>query len=539
MSIKRGGRSGLSRYSIGYGLDYGLKHKPGLDPYQNENYDLLQDRDPELIIRNARAITVTSDNCNAYDPEAEFKLTRKMWDKNKPKNQAATFILASSDENWAELGKFIADRDYKGVLSKVREIDKYREWGQMSLEVAELIAGNGDAKKGKEEYQIAVQTHADERGKHAHVEINTLNLVDGKKMNYDHDELIKIYGYADKVYESRGLTVQQAGLERILNPDTGKYITQRKGGYTATKQGSIVDSMVKKGRYSYIDDLNFQFEAVLSQAKSKNDAVKELLKRGISIDQWSDNRKYIKAHWNELKVDVKSHGKLSQRKGTPSKSIRLKNYTREEAENELALAPEQRIKTLSNLANRKKMYDKYGRIIDISPTVSALTERNTNTATEISRIAEQISKSVSLNQDTIRNIDRYHKTDLQQSKGKRKTEALERPVSRPLSNTHAYTRSTKNLDDGKSISKATRSARTVPRRSQPTVKHISPNKNQQKITKEQAIAQITQTIKSKTLQKVAIQMLTSEKDGSYNVQKAIHKANIRLQTHYRAQQRFR
>lgn len=309
-----------------------------------------------------------------------------MWNKKKPRNQAATFILASSDENWEELGKYIADRDYNGDLNQVKEIDKYQEWGKMSLEVAELIAGNGNQKKGKEEYQIAVQTHADERGKHAHVEINTINLLDGKKMNYDHDELLKIYGYADKIYKTRGLTVNQAGLERVLNPDTGKYITQRKGGYTTTNQGSTVDAIVKKGRYSYVNDLNEQFEQVIAYAQNKSDTIKQLSKRGIVVDQWADNRKYIKCHWEALKFDVKSHGKLTQRKGTPSKSIRIKGYTREQVESELALPVEQRHLTADKIKSRQGMYDKYGRVklkSTVTITKPSQTTSKSSTSTKI------------------------------------------------------------------------------------------------------------------------------------------------------------
>lgn len=357
MAIKRIGRSNLSRNTISYGIDYGCKHKREQDmqKFKKQNRALLYARDFRLRMDDARAITVEADNCDPYDPESDFAQTRRFWGKNQQKNQAGNYVLAANEKTWDELKKFLANRDHKLV---VNEIDLYREWGKMALEVGELIAGDGDIEKGKNDYQIAVQTHADENGMHAHFEINTVNLNTGKKMNYDHDDLLKIYDYADKVYRDRGLTIQGAGLERVKDQETGKYITQKKGGRADNDVGYQVKSMLKNGHYSYVDDLNMQFELVLSDSKvkSKQDAINELRKRKIQVDQRDDQHKFIKAHWQSLKYDVKSHGKTTQKQGEGSKSIRIRSFTCQEADHQLSLEAHNRTLIHELLQKRANTY---------------------------------------------------------------------------------------------------------------------------------------------------------------------------------------
>lgn len=384
MSYWDEGRSGLSRASIGYGLDYGLKHKQGIDPTNPENKKLLNDRDPELIMREARAITVASNNCNPYDPEPEFREIRKKFGQTKNKNQAGAYVLSCSDRNWEELGKFIADRDYQGDISKVKEIDKYQEYGEMALELGEYIAGGGNLEKGKNEYQVAVQTHADgSHGKHAHIEVNTVNMVDGRKYAGTHDLARNAQKWADKVYESRGLGIYQKGVELVpildengnkiakldkngkplIDKKTGEVLyqmkTQRKGGYDVAYQGSKVEDMLSKGKYSYIDDMNCQFELVLADknVKSRKDAIKKLHDRGIVVDQWNDQSPDIKLHWKQLKADVKKHGELTQKKGTPSRITILKTYESQTATSEVEANPEDRKLTHDNLQTRLEKYE--------------------------------------------------------------------------------------------------------------------------------------------------------------------------------------
>ena len=404
MTVKRSKRLDFTSGFFSYALDYGLKHKQ-LDPETDPN--LLKQRDPLLISRKSRAITVLSDNCNAYDPEPDFKHVRTLWDKRQKKNQAGSYVLSLDNLAWSELNTYLTQK----LGHTPSEIDKYDELASMGLQLGRMIAGKGNQDLGSENYQIAVQTHFRQNNMHAHIEINTINLNTGiKDMNYSNDELTLIYGYADKLYHDRNMTTG-TGLE-VLRDNQGHRITQRKGGYDVHHQGSIVQAMIKKGRYSYIDDLNLQFELVLASknVNSKKDAVRELKKRGISVDQWSDRYKYIKLHWNALKIDIKAHGKFTQHKGDPSRSIRLKTYTRQEADLELKQKPDSRTKTLTNLAQRKRVYDQYGRTFDFSQAIS--------------KAGSELSEAINTNSRTIASIERLRSLAKKSSDGRNGRQSL-------------------------------------------------------------------------------------------------------------------
>lgn len=398
MTVKRSNRLDFTSGFFSYALDFGLKHKQ-LDPETDPN--LLKQRDPLLILNKSRAITVLADNCNAYDPEPDFKHVRTLWDKKQKKNQAGSYVLSLDNLAWSELNTYLTQK----LGHAPSEIDKYDELASMGLQLGRMIAGKGNQNLGAENYQIAVQTHFRQNNMHAHIEINTINLNTGiKDMNYSNDELTLIYGYADKLYHERNMTTG-VGLE-VLRDNQGHRITQRRGGYDVQHQGSIVQAMIKKGRYSYIDDLNLQFELVLASenVKSKEDAVLELKKRGILVDQWSDRYKYIKLHWNALKIDIKAHGKLTQHKGEPSKSIRLKTYTRQEADLELKQKPDSRSKTLTNLAQRKRVYDQYGRTFNFSQAIS--------------KAGSELSETINTNSRTIASIERLRSLAKKSSDGR-------------------------------------------------------------------------------------------------------------------------
>lgn len=357
MTVKRLSRIGSTSGYLSYTLDRGQKHKE-LDPATP--HELIDCRDPQLIMDNSRAITVAGDNVDPYDPEGDFSLIRAKFDKKTPKNQAGSYVLSLDDQAMRELSSHL--RQELGHYPS--DIEKFDEIAQMGLELGELVAGNGNRKIGKDQYQIAVQTHWKPNNYHAHIEVATINLDTGTKdMNYERDELTKLYGYADQVYQERGLTTG-AGLE-VIRDKEGHRITQRKGGYDAQHQGSRVDQLTKKGKYSYVDDLNYQFELVISKAKDKKDAIKQLKEKKITVDQWDDYHKFIKLHWEEIKTDIMGRRRtedghyekyIKQAKGTSSRSIRLKTYTREQADHELEQPTYRRLYTDRLLADRRRKY---------------------------------------------------------------------------------------------------------------------------------------------------------------------------------------
>ena len=403
MTTKRADRLQSTSGFFSYALDYGQQHKQ-LDPATP--YQLLASRDPELIDRDARAITVAADNCSAYDPEPDFRHERQLTGKTQRTNQAGSYVLSLDDKAWDELNSHLTQK----LGRKPQEIEKYDELADMGLKLGRLVAGNGDAAKGQQNYQIAVQTHYKPNNRHVHIEVGTINLATGKKdMDYSHDELTKLYGYADKLYQARGLTVG-TGLE--VQYVDGHRLTQRRGGYDIDHQGGAVSTMVKKGRYSYIDDLGYQFELVMtdSKIKTKKQAIQALKDRHITVDQWDSHHKYLKMHWDALKVDIKAHGKVTQRAGTPSRSIRIKTYTRQEVDQALLLPANQRVMN-ANLEQRRQNYDRYGRIINTQSEVSATRRRLSETGRQISEIVRAGSAA-----------------NLQQTQTKRQTQDMEKPV---------------------------------------------------------------------------------------------------------------
>lgn len=357
MTVKRLNRINSTNGYLSYTFDKGQRHKE-LDP--STPVELLNNRDAQLVYEDSRAITVASDNVNPYNPEPEFRHLRHLADKKQQKNQAGSYVLSLDDKAMSELTAYLAAK----LDRKPTEIEKFQEIADMGLELGELVAGEGNKEKGARTYQIAVQTHWKPNNYHAHIEVGTINLETGSKdMNYARDELTRLYGYADQLYEARGMTTG-AGLE-VIRDTEGHRITQRKGGYDVNHQGSKVDQLIKKGKYSYIDDLNYQFELVMSKAQDKKDAIRQLKEKKITVDQWDDNHKFIKLHWEELKTDIMGRRRtedghyekyIKQAQGTPSRSIRLKTYTREQADHELEQPTYRRLYTDRLLADRRNKY---------------------------------------------------------------------------------------------------------------------------------------------------------------------------------------
>ena len=68
------------------------------------------------------------------------------------------------------------------------------------------------------QYQVLVATHIDRQHKHNHFVINSVNMVDGKKMNVTPQDLIRMKNYSNYLCELNGLKTTEAKTYRDKEP---------------------------------------------------------------------------------------------------------------------------------------------------------------------------------------------------------------------------------------------------------------------------------------------------------------------------------
>lgn len=356
----RQSRSGSAFNSLRYGLGIGQDFHNDFDPSLNK--ELLDERDPQLQKMHARAIAVASNNIDPYNPYPAIKANQQRWGKTQPKNQMTHYILSASDDDMQKISDYLKKEGRAYDLQAC-----YQELADLGVEFAKKVYG--------EDYNIVATAHADgSNGQHVHVFTDTINPITGIKANYDYDKLEKTYPILDKLIEKYGIE-PQAGLKKIIVKDSDGntiYKKDKAGNLQTDEKGQLIPlthivnaknqleaikltheekNMIVNKSYSPVMELRNLIDDGLSntKVKSKKDLINYLNEHGVSVDDWQDNHKNIKFHW-----DIIKEGKHKGEKGMTITSYRLGAlYSKKNIENELQKPPQQRDITIHRLLKEK------------------------------------------------------------------------------------------------------------------------------------------------------------------------------------------
>ena len=130
------------------------------------------------------------------------------------------------------------------------------------------------AEKCYSDHEIVIATHLDTDNIHSHIIVNSVNCVNGKKINQNGDDIKRMRSVNDELCMKYGLPVCSAKQKEKIKPTkAGEYYSARNGSsWKRNMIIAIVSAMKKSG--------------------SKEEFIKEMKRKGYEV-KWSDSRKNI------------------------------------------------------------------------------------------------------------------------------------------------------------------------------------------------------------------------------------------------------
>lgn len=130
------------------------------------------------------------------------------------------------------------------------------------------------AEKSFKDYEILIVTHTDKEHFHNHIIVNSVNYLNGKKIQENKKELAEKKLINDRVcFEN--------GINNIVKPrEIGEIATYDRNKYEIIKKGADITKLAET------------ILEVCNSAQSKNDFISQMNEKGYSVD-WEDNKKNI------------------------------------------------------------------------------------------------------------------------------------------------------------------------------------------------------------------------------------------------------
>lgn len=136
-------------------------------------------------------------------------------------------------------------------------------------------------------FEVLIATHLDRDHVHSHFIVNSVNAEDGHKFQMSKSDLQSIKDLSDQLCQEHGLSVTEKG--KCFDGQERKEPTS----FKAEKYRHIKSNGIgTKGERSYLVDTATAVKESLSKARSKEEFVDSLNKKGYSVD-WSDNHRHI------------------------------------------------------------------------------------------------------------------------------------------------------------------------------------------------------------------------------------------------------
>ncbi len=146
-----------------------------------------------------KCLYVDSINCSVVGTAEQFKVVRDRWDKNSG-NYAYHF-----------------EQSFKPGETSPAEAH------QCGIELAQALFGSCG-------YQVVVCTHLDQAHLHNHFVVNSVNLLDGKKLQTDHDFIRRMREENDRICRAHNLSVVESPENK--GKSYAEWIIDKNGGFT-------------------------------------------------------------------------------------------------------------------------------------------------------------------------------------------------------------------------------------------------------------------------------------------------------------------
>jgi len=188
---------------------------------------------------------ITGIECSPHTAIEEMKATKEMWHKTDGR-QYKHFIQSFSPDD-----KVTPEQAHKITCDLVK-----------------------DRFKG---YEILIATHKDKEHIHSHIIVNSVNYIDGHKLQFSKQDLKKMKEHSDELCRQNNLSICQKGKE-ISSYNLNKY--------------KAIEKSVKENYKSYLVDTVLAVNNAKKQATSRQEFIKLMKQQGYEVS-WSDTRKYI------------------------------------------------------------------------------------------------------------------------------------------------------------------------------------------------------------------------------------------------------
>lgn len=139
--------------------------------------------------------------------------------------------------------------------------------------------------KAFEGFEVLVATHVDKDHIHSHIIVNSVNMEDGHKLQWNKHDLAQMKELSNEQSKKQGLHISEKGktFKGEKRKETSAYT---KEAYQQLKKAEAGELQ------SYIQDIALKVLQARETAQNKEDFIKSLEQVGIGVD-WQDNHKYI------------------------------------------------------------------------------------------------------------------------------------------------------------------------------------------------------------------------------------------------------
>lgn len=162
----------------------------------------------------------------------------------------------------------------------------------------ELVQRQREKGKPWHGFEVLIVTHTDRGHTHNHIIVNSVNMEDGKKLQFSPKDLQAMKDRSDELCRKSGLSICEKGKtfhgeDLTLDQPT-----------TYTKEAQYIMEQAAAGNVdSYVKEIAKAAIEVRSTATSREDFCQQMVDRGYSVN-WSDTRKNI----TFTDVDREMHG---------------------------------------------------------------------------------------------------------------------------------------------------------------------------------------------------------------------------------------
>lgn len=233
--------------------------------------------------------------CEAETAKDEMQITKELWGKT-------------------------GGRTYKHFVQSFAPEEKIDS--ETAHEIAKQLAEKIEAWNG---HEILISTHIDREHVHTHFIVNSVNFLDGHKLQWSKKDLEKMKRINDKLCMERGLSIVKKG-KTFAGKEREETSAYKKETYQLLKQAE------NKQAESYVQNIALAILTCKEKAINRQSFIKLMEQKGYKTN-WKDNHKYIT--WTDMGREESGEKKCKIRDSRLQKYYNM-DFGKEELEREFA-----------------------------------------------------------------------------------------------------------------------------------------------------------------------------------------------------------